>query len=341
MTAPTTDSMVTPTGRLVLDADADRDTWLAARRLGIGSSDVPDVLGVGDFGSSLRVYLDKVDELPDDAGDPAFWGTVLEEPIAREWARRSRSVVEPIGIVEHRDHSHHRATLDRRITECPLPETRRQVCALEVKTRSAFKAARWHAGAPDDVVAQVLWQMYVTGYDHMHYAVLIGGNDYRQGVIRADEYRQVTANIVRAVDRFWTEHVLARVAPPHSGDPARTVDLYRRAHPDRDGVVHLDDDPDALGALDDYETARLEAKAATKRQEAAHADLLRLTGRHRVAALGGKRAWSLEPATRSNVDLELLAEGWPDAYAACVTHKTGDRLDIDKAYRHKPAEEGS
>ncbi|MEU0941150.1 YqaJ viral recombinase family protein, partial [Embleya sp. NPDC005971] len=103
--------LATPTGRLVLDADADRDTWLAARRLGIGSSDVPDILGVGDFGSPLRVYLDKVGELADDAGDPAFWGTVLEDPIAREWARRSRSVVEPIGIVEHHEHPRHRATL--------------------------------------------------------------------------------------------------------------------------------------------------------------------------------------------------------------------------------------
>ncbi|MFI1580071.1 YqaJ viral recombinase family protein [Embleya sp. NPDC020630] len=330
------DRLVTPTGRLILPPDSDRDTWLAERRLGIGSSDVPDVLGVGDFGSPLRVYLDKVDQLADDAGDPAFWGTVLEDPIAREWARRSRSVVEPIGIVEHHEHPHHRATLDRRITECPLPETRRQVCALEVKTRSAFKAARWHDGAPDDVLAQVLWQMHVTGYDHMHYAVLIGGNDYRQGVIRADDHRQVTADIVTAVDLFWTRHVEARVPPPHSGDPDRTVDLYRRLHPSRSGVINLDRDPDALGALHDYETARLEEKAAAKRKAAAQAELLRLLGPHRTAALGGDRAWSMEPTKRANTDLARLAEEWPDAYAACVTDKPGERIDIDEAYRLKP-----
>jgi len=335
----TVDHLVTPTGRLILPPDADRATWLDARRAGIGSSDVPAILGVSDFGTPLHVYLDKVDQLPDDAGDPAFWGLVLEGPIADEWARRCRSVVEPIGIVEHEGHPHHRATLDRRVTECPLSETRRQVCALEVKTRSAFKSARWHDGAPDDVLAQVLWQMHVTGYDHMHYAVLIGGNDYRQGVIRADDHRQVTADIIAAADLFWTRHVEARIAPPHSGRPDRNVELYRRLHPDRAGVVHLDRDPDALGALHDYETARLEEKAAADRKTAAQADLLRLLGPHRAAALGGDRAWSMEPTTRATADLEKLAAEWPDAYTACVTSKPGERLDLDKAYRLKPSKE--
>ncbi|MGW7468444.1 hypothetical protein ACWGJT_28240 [Streptomyces xantholiticus] len=41
-----------------------------------------------------------------------------------------------------------------------------------MKTRSAFKSAQWHAGAPDHVTAQVLWQIAVNGYEHTHYAVL-------------------------------------------------------------------------------------------------------------------------------------------------------------------------
>ncbi|MGW1998530.1 YqaJ viral recombinase family nuclease [Embleya sp. NPDC001921] len=335
----TSTDMVTPTGRLLLPPWADRDVWLAARREGVGSSDVPGILGVSDFTTPLHVYHDKVGEVADNAGDAAMWGLLLEQTIAQEWARRCRSVVEPIGIVAHEGHPHHRATLDRRITECPLPETRWQVCALEIKCRSAFKSARWHDGPPDDVLAQVLWQMHVTGYDHMHYAVLVGGNDYRQGVIRSADHRQVTADIVTAVDRFWTEHVLARVAPAHSGDPERTVDLYRRLHPDRAGVVDLDRDPDALGALHDYETARLEEKAAGKRKAAAQAELLRLLGPHRTAALGGERAWSMEPTKRANADLARLAEEWPDAYTACVTDKPGERIDIDKAYRLKPTKE--
>nr|WP_306454437.1 YqaJ viral recombinase family protein [Streptomyces sp. TLI_235] len=307
----------------------------------MGSSDVAGILGVADndHSSPLRVYLDKRGELPDDAGQAAFWGTVFEEPVAREWARRNRSVVRRVGLVAHQDHPERRATLDRRITECPLPESGHEACALEVKTRSAFKAARWHAGAPDDVLAQMLWQMAVTGYRHMHYAVLIGGNDYRQGVVRAEEYGRVTADILAAVGKFWTEHVLAEVRPPHSGNPERNVELYRRLHPTRDGVIHLDMTPDAHDALLDYENARLDEAAAKKRKQAAQAEMLRHLGAAQVAVLGGDKAWSMEPTERSNCNLERLAERWPEAYSDCVATKAGERLDIDPRFRLKPRKE--
>lgn len=338
--APAAGRRVTPTGRLILPADADRGLWLTARRLGIGSSDVPAILGVNDYTTPQHIYLDKLGELPDDAGEAAHWGNVLEEPVAREWARRNRSVVRRVGLVAHQEDDWRRATLDRRITECPLPDRGSEACALEVKTRSAFKSAQWHSGAPDDVLAQVLWQLAVTGYDHMHYAVLIGGNDYRQGVVRADDHRQTTADIITAVGKFWTGNVLARVRPGNTGTPARNIELFRRLHPQRDGVVHLDHVQDSHNALLDYETARLEEAAAKKRKEHAQAELLRLLGGNQVAALGNQKAWSMEPtAGRASINLELLAERWPKAYAECVTTKPGERLDIDKAYRLKPAKE--
>src|SRR5690606_40390261 len=66
----------------------------------------------------------------DDAGEAAFWGTVHEEPVARHWAMRNRSVIRRVGLVAHVDHPHWMTTLDRRVTECPLTEDRTP-CALE------------------------------------------------------------------------------------------------------------------------------------------------------------------------------------------------------------------
>ncbi|MFD0408596.1 YqaJ viral recombinase family protein [Kitasatospora sp. NPDC127116] len=339
--APAAGRRITPTARLLLPADANRDLWLSARRDGIGSSDVAGILGVsdGDHSTPLRVYLDKLGELVDDAGQAAYWGTVFEEPVAREWAKRNRSVVRRVGLVAHQDEPWMRATLDRRVAECPLPETSREACALEVKTRSAFKTARWHAGAPDDVLAQVLWQMAVTGYQHMHYAVLIGGNDYRQGVVRADQYARVTADIITAVRRFWEDHVLAQTRPPHTGNPERLVEMYRRQHPERDGVVHLDRVDGAHDALIDYEQNRLAEAAAKKRKQAAQAEMLRHLGPAQTAVLGDQRAYSLEPTERSTCDLERLAERWPEAYADCVRTTRGERLDIDPRFRLKSSKE--
>lgn len=339
-TATPTMRRVTPTGRLVLPASASRADWLHTRKQGIGASDVPSILGVSDFGTPRSVYYDKTGMLDDQAGDAAHWGNLLEEPIAREWARRNRSVVQRVGLVANVDDPVLMCTLDRRITECPLPETRREVCALEIKCRSAFKAARWSDGAPDDVLAQVLFQLAVTGYDHVHYAVLVGGNDYRQGVVRAADYRRLMDDITTAVRRFWDDYVTRQIVPPASSNGAREAEMYKAMHSDRDGVVHLDREPEVLDALDDYETARLAESAAKKRKEAAAAELLRLLGSHEVAALGGEKAYSMEPrAGRPSCDFARLAERYPDAYRECVSRKPFEQLDIDKRYRLKPGKE--
>ncbi|MFD7016046.1 YqaJ viral recombinase family protein [Streptomyces sp. NPDC059928] len=332
--APAAGRRVTPTGRLILPADADRADWLTARRSGIGSSDVPAILGLVDHSPPLKVYFDKLGEDVDDAGEAAYWGTVNEENVARRWAMQSRSVIRRVGLVAHQDNPHWLTTLDRRVTECPLSDDEGTACGLECKTRSAFKSAQWHAGTPDDVTAQMLWQIIVNGYEHMHYAVLIGGNDYHQGVIRADDYREVMADIIAAVDRFWFEHVQAQVPPPLTGDGEALTRLFRRLHPTRSGTVDVDRHDDALDALLDYGRHQRAESAARKAKNAAKARMISALGGAQSALIGGERVYSLEPTNAApRVDLEVLAERWPDAYAACVAPNPTERIDIAPQYK--------
>jgi putative phage-type endonuclease len=332
--APAAGRRVTPTGRLILPADADRADWLTARRSGIGSSDVPAILGLVDYTPPLKVYYDKLGFDVDDAGEAAYWGTVNEEAVARRWAMQSRSVIRRVGLVAHVDNRHWMTTLDRRVTECPLSEDEQAPCALEVKTRSAFKSAQWHAGAPDDVTAQVLWQIIVNGYEHMHYAVLIGGNDYHQGVIRADQYGDVMADITTAVDYFWNEHIQAEVPPEPKGDGEALTRLFRRLHPTRSGAVDVDRHDDALDALLDYGTHQRAEAAAKKAKAAAKARMIAALGDAQSALIGGERAYSLEPSQAApKVDFELMAERFPEAYAACVAPNPTERIDIAKQYK--------
>lgn len=336
---------VTPTAYLVLPATASRDEWLAARRDGIGASDVASILGIDDFRTPRAVYYDKLGEDVDNASDAAHWGTVLEEPIAREWARRNRSVVARVGIVARLDDPVMRCTLDRRITECPLPEARKGRCALEIKCRSAFKGGRWHSGAPDDVLAQLLWQLAVTGYDHVHYAALIGGNEYRQGTVRRAEHEDTLRDIVTACRRWWDAYVVARIVPPQSGTPEREVEMFRRMHAGRDGVLRLDtQEPaqalEALGALEEYEQYRVEESAAAMKKKAAQAEMLRHLGAHQTAVFGPDLAYSMEISNRSVVNLDRLAERWPEAYADCVRTKPQERLAIGAKFRIKKGDQG-
>ncbi|MFF9910656.1 YqaJ viral recombinase family protein [Streptomyces sp. NPDC013457] len=332
--APAAGRRVTPTGRLILSADADRADWLTARRSGIGSSDVPAILGLINENPPLKVYFDKLGHDVDDAGEAAYWGNVNEEPVARRWAMQNRSVIRRVGLVSHVNHPHWMTTLDRRVTECPLSADEQAPCALEVKTRSAFKSTQWHAGAPDDVLAQMLWQIAVNGYEHMHYAVLIGGNEYHQGTIRRDAYTDVMADITTAMDRFWAEHVKAQVPPPPVGDGEALTRLFRRLHPTRTGTVDIDRQADALDALLDYGQHQRTESAARKAKAAAKARMIAALDSAQAALIGGERAYSLEPSNAApRVDLELLAERWPDAYAACVTPNPTERIDIAPKYK--------
>jgi putative phage-type endonuclease len=211
----------TPTGTVIarLDPISDRANWLAVRRTGIGSSDVPILLGLstGEYAKSeLDLYMDKRGEVPDDeSGEAALWGTLLEDPVAREWARRENSrdplapllTVQKVGTIAHREHRHMLCDLDRRVIGCPDHER----CALEVKTRSAYKAADWADGVPEDTLSQVMHQLAVTGYDAIHVAALIGGQKLVTYVVEPDA--DMIADLFAIEDQFWTENVLAGVPP--------------------------------------------------------------------------------------------------------------------------------
>lgn len=319
---------VTPTAVRVLPADADREQWLAARRRGIGSSDVPAILGLTDRRTPVHVYHDKRGDLVDEQTEPMLWGSLLEDVIAREWARRNRSVIQRVGLIAHADEPWRLATLDRRVAECPLNRDTREACALEVKCRHAFSTHRWRSDVPDDVLAQTTWQQDVTGYEHIHVAVLIGGNEYRQTVVRRDD--QVTAYVRREVDRFRTEHLLAGAEPVWDLDKAAAlVELDTLMHPDRVGEIDIE----AIGEVLEYAELSARKGAAERALKAARATLGRLANGARYVTFGNHLAYEFAPVTKATPDLARLAERWPDAYADCVTDKTHYQIRIAKPFR--------
>lgn len=330
MTAPTL-PLVTPTGVLIMTADQirDREAWLAERRNGIGSSDVPAILDLEDaYVTALHVWHDKRGDDVDKPSEPALWGTLLEDVVAQEWCRRNRSVIEDMGLLARDGELWKRASLDRLVRECPLDPNRRQVCALEVKCRSANKANRWHADVPDDVLAQVTWQRHVTGLDHIHVAVLIGGNDYRQTVVRYDE--AIEAYIVPPVTAFWENAVGQGIPPaPNYAKASRLIELDEQLHPDRVGEIGLLE----IGAVMEYAELSAQKGAIEKQMKPLRAQLGLLAEGHRWVKFAGELAYELAPVTRSSCDLEALAERHPAAYADCIRQTTSHTLRIAKPYR--------
>lgn len=328
VTAPTTARRVTPTAVRVLPADADRDTWLTARRKGIGSSDVAAILGVADRSTAVHVYRDKRGELVDDAGEAALWGRLLEEPVAREWARRQRSAVQRVGLVAHVDTPWQMATLDRQVLVCPMNPAARGQCALEVKCRSAFKAHRWRADVPDDVLAQAVWQMRVTGYRHIHVAVLLGGNELKMTVVEHDE--QMERYVLREVEQFRTDHLLAGVEPAWDLDKAAAlIEMDALMHPDRAGEIGIAD----IGEVMEYAELSARKGAADRALKRSRATLARLAAGAQTVTFGGELAYEFNPVSKRSVDLDRLAERHPDAYADCVTEKTHYQIRLAPEFR--------
>jgi predicted phage-related endonuclease len=336
--------LITPTGRLVLPASASQADWLVARRMRdavpgkfcIGSSDVPSILDLDGVDTPVHVYRAKVEGYRVPQNEQMAWGHLLEEPIAAEWCRRNRAVIDEIGLVSRVDAPWHQSTIDRRVRECPVYKGTTDECLLEVKNVGFASSSRWHADIPDRILAQILHQLYVTGYAHAHYACLVGGNTMKQGIVYAEREQDTLRFIVSEVESFRTDYLLKRVEPPWdtSDKAAKLLEMDALSHPDRVGEIGIDD----VGDVMDYALRSRAAGDAKKDLEQARARLAQLAGGHEFVTFSGELAYRYGPTKRTHVDLDKLREKYPDAYAdtEVVEERKGHTIYIDKAYKVPP-----
>lgn len=322
----------TPTGILSTSAVPESDDWFAARRGGITGTDLPKILGDSKYGNALSVWLDKRGELPDDGvSEAGTWGTLLEDTVAREWARRNDVTVRRVGVIQHMDHPHFRASLDRTVHGCILTGR----CGLEVKTRSAFKKGSFKEDIPDDVLAQVAWGRMVSGFDHMHVAVLIGGQELLEFLYEADN--ALEEFLVAAAQPIW-ENVLSGTPPEVEGDSDGVLlGILNKMYERREGDRTLDADK-ARAYLSEYARGGEIEKDGKGIKEAAKGSLVQLLDDGDTGLIDDSPAFTYKRPSPSTgmpaKEITRLRKEQPDTYTLLeaggfiVTTQGGPRFAV-------------
>ncbi|RKR92847.1 putative phage-type endonuclease [Micromonospora pisi] len=251
----------------VLPADAPIDQWLAARRHGIGGSDVAAILGVSKYDGPVKVYYSKHNLLPDEDNAAMEWGRRLESAVRQKFADEHPEfhVAEGPGLVRHPERPWQLATIDGLAAECPGGDP---LALVEVKTGRA-NTDEWGDELTDEVplpyVCQITWYLDVYGLRTGYLAVLLDGRDYREYLI---EYDEVLAAKLRAhCDAFWQRHVLAGVVPEPDGLESTADALAAQHNPVPKSKGELD--PNVVGWAQIYGNAHRDEQAAQARKQEA------------------------------------------------------------------------
>lgn len=198
------------------------DEWLLDRRRGIGGSDVSTILGLNKWKSAYQLWLEKTGqvELDHTNSEPAYWGNVLEEVVAKEFQERTGLKVRRRNqVFEHPLHPFLRANIDRDVVG--------EKAVLECKTANQFLANEWEGEEiPLSYLCQVQHYMNVMNYDHAYIAVLIGGQKFVWKRIERDQ--ELIDMITERLVYFWETNVVEGVEPPVDGSKATSNFLNER-----------------------------------------------------------------------------------------------------------------
>lgn len=309
--------------RLVDTRDMAREDWLEARKSGIGGSDAAAIAGLNPWKSPIAVYLEKTGEIESEGpGEAAYWGTRLEDLVAREFTRRTGIRVQRCNaILQHPEYPFMLANIDRRIVG-----TDEGPGVLECKTTSEWMRDAWDDDrAPDHYMIQMQHYLAVTGLSYGYIAVLIGGNKYRY--MRIDRDEELISYLIEIEEEFW-QRVESRNPPPFDGSEA-SGELLKRMYPEarREATVQLPGDAELLAA--EYDIAQAEEKAAAERKDCAANQLKALLGECEIGILPRSgRLVSWKQMSSNRFDAKALQAEHPDLHAKFTKTSSYRRFTI-------------
>lgn len=287
---------------LLCTAD-DRAAWLAARKVGIGASEIAAVLGVSPFCSALELWARKTGRIVEEEKaqtERMFWGLELEEKIARVTCQKAGVVIQTLapGVFSHDDHKWMLASPDGIVVD-----SGGNICSLEVKNIDTFAAKKWE-NIPEHYLLQCQQQMIVMDAQRCLWGGLIGGNWHVWAWIERDE--KECRRIIDAGNEFW-KLVESDMPPPSDGSESAHKVALDWATEDETVELFDNDVGDALREREESEKARKyhegEAKAL-KQRSTEMADNILLQMAHKTKAFTAT-GWSIVVGTTKRKGFEV------------------------------------
>lgn len=252
-----------------------RAAWLAARKLGIGGSEVCSIIAPHiAYEPALALWLKKTGRVTEEKSSARMDAGRYHEPAVAAWFADEYQCE-----LEHHGHTsvasgrypHLRATPDYYVKS---PEHGLGVVELK---------CRFHPGDSEEFSGkeptlkwqiQVQAQMGVVGCSWGAVAALVVGEHMAWVMKRDDEF---ISRIGEAVEKWWEAHVIADTPPPVDDSPG-VADWLLKYIPAKRDLVVVELDGEAMTAAMKLETLRQARLAAAKAEEAAKDQVITAIG---------------------------------------------------------------
>ena len=304
---------------LVDTTNLSKDEWLNYRKLGIGGSDVAVVCGISKYKSALQLWMEKTGQIePQEAGEAAYWGNVMEPIIRDEFTLRTSLNVRLVpSILQHPVHSFMLANLDGIVDDTIHGE-----CIFEVKTASQFKKEQWEKSIPEEYMLQLQHYMAVTGFERSYIAVLIGGNQLKYKTVERND--ELIEMIISLEQHFW-DCVVDNIPPEIDGAEASS-ELINRLYP-TSNTCKIDLPREASNLIIQFEIAKNKEKEALEMKDEAANKLKAMLCENETGVVGD-RIITWKTISSEKFNSKILQEKEPEIYKEYISKSTYRRFSI-------------
>ncbi|HNN29830.1 MAG TPA: YqaJ viral recombinase family protein [Agitococcus sp.] len=297
-----------------------RIDWLKGRQTGIGGSEIAAICGLNQYKTPMQIWESKVNPVQDEeTSQPAYWGTVLEEVVAKEYAKRTGYKVQRVNTqMRHPDFNFAIANIDRAVINPDISGNVRWKDGklttdriLECKTANGFMAKQWgEAGSdqvPDSYLIQCQWYLGITGASVCDLAVLIGGQDFRIYTINRDD--DLINDLLQQGAAFW-ELVKNNIAP----DPINYPEAVKKwANSDTTLSVQADDS--LIDDLEQIQSIKAQVKELEAQEDEIKARVVYALKEAETLIYQGVKVATCKTQTRTSFDSKAFEKDHPDLYA--------------------------